>query len=112
MRRALAVVAACLLAGPATAWERTLEWRFTGAEIVAFTVTQPDFDEDPTQVEILLADPMGGEGRIEFEDDGGFEDCADLLAFYKGDPTTTLVLTVNTNARTLNGSILVQCATR
>ncbi len=107
------LTAALILAAPAAhAWERTIEWRFTGAEITSFTVTEPEFDEDATVVQILLSDPMGGDGIVEFEDDGGFEDCAQTLSFHEGDPSTTIVLTLNTNARTMNGSMLVQCSTR
>ncbi len=109
----LITAAALILAAPAAhAWERTIEYRFTGAEIVSFKVTEPAFDEEPTFVRIMLSDPMGGDGIIEFEDDSRFEDCAETLSMYKGDASTTIVLVVDTNATTMNGSVVVQCSTR
>lgn len=110
--RALTAAVLILMASAAHAWERTVEWRFSGDEITSFNVTEPEFDEDATVVQILLSDPMGGDGIVEFEDDGGFEDCAQTIGFHVGDPSATIVLTVNTNARTMNGSMLVQCSTR
>jgi len=110
--RLITAAALILIAPAAHAWERTVEWRFTGDQITSFTVTEPEFDEDATVVQIMLSDPMASDGIIEFEDDGGFEDCAQTLSFHEGDPTTTIVLSVNTNSRTLNGSVVVQCSTR
>lgn len=108
------LIAAALMLAPAAAnaWERTIEWRFSGDEITGFTVTEPEFDEDPTFIQIMLSDPMGSDTVIEFEDDWGFEDCAQTLSFAQGNPNTTIVLTVNTNAQTMNGSAVVQCSTR
>lgn len=108
---AAALFLAALGTPAAHAWERTIEYRFTGAEIVSFKVTEPAFDEEPTFVRIMLSDPMGGDAIIEFEDDSRFEDCAETLSMYQGDASTTIVLVVDTNATTLNGSVVVRCST-
>ncbi|WP_425072360.1 hypothetical protein [Sagittula sp. S175] len=109
MRLAL-VLPLMLCALPALAYEHTVEYRFTGAELVAFNVTEGP-DEDPTVLSIGLQTDGGGV-TLEIESDLGLGDCAEVLTYAQGNPGVTVVLTANLNAQTMNGVTLVQCSER
>ncbi|EBA05876.1 hypothetical protein [Sagittula stellata] len=99
-----------LLATPAAAWEHTVEYRFTGTEIAAFTVLEPEV-EDPEVLELTLSSDSGTL-QIVVEADNGLGDCPEILTYAQGNPGTTIVLTANLNAQTMNGVTLAQCSER
>ena len=107
MRLALPLI---LCALPALAYEHTAEYRFTGEELVAFSVTE-GADEDPTVLSIGLQTDGGGV-TLEIESDLGLGDCPEVLTYAQGNPGVTVVLTANLNAQTMNGVTLVQCSER
>jgi hypothetical protein len=117
-RRTAFGASACLLltgglALPAQAWEHTAEWRFAGSEIASFRAIQPQYNEDPMVLEVLLASDVSGPAEILIEADNWVSpDCLDLLGNAQGNPNITVVLTANLNAQTMNGVTLAQCSAR
>ena len=106
------LAAALFSATSALAWEHTVEWRFGGTEIQSFSVTDPQFQEDPALLEVTLSHPDHGDTTLSIEADNDLSACADLLRYAQGNPFETVVLTANLNAQTLNGVTLAQCSTR
>jgi hypothetical protein len=109
----LTCLVATTFAWPALAWEHTAEWRFAGDEIAGFRAVDPQFDEDPMMLEVILSSDMFGTAEVLIEADNGVSaECLDLLGYARGNPQVTIVLTANLNAQTMNGVTLAQCSER
>ena len=65
--------------------------------------------------ELVRVRLMGGQYhtlQIMAETDNGLGDCPELLSLAQDNPDTTVVLTANLNAQTMNGGTLAQCSER
>ncbi|WP_370313751.1 hypothetical protein [Sagittula sp.] len=67
--------------------------------------------EDPNVLELPLSSDSGTL-QIMAETDNGLGDCPELLSLAQDNPDTTVVLTANLNAQTMNGGTLAQCSER
>lgn len=114
MKRALP--AACALAfaigagNAAHAWQKFEDYRILGTDLRAVKAIDPEFNEDPAVLELVVGAQGENPVTLQIETDGILEDCARTLQYIIGDPNNYAQIIVQTNASTMNGTLIVQCS--
>ncbi|WP_298812365.1 hypothetical protein [uncultured Roseibium sp.] len=95
---------------PAAAYQQLLTYRIAGQDILA--ITEGDHvDEDPWALTLTVV-PSGGMGNeILIESDGGLDECKQQLEYVKGSTSDYIEIVIDMNAPTMNGVLVIQCAT-
>ncbi|WFE91462.1 hypothetical protein K1718_08910 [Roseibium porphyridii] len=109
----LAVAMSCagaLPGVPAAAYQQLLTYRIAGLDILA--IAEGDHvDEDPWALALTVV-PSGGMGNeIIIESDGGLDECKQQLEYVKGSKSDYIEIVIDMNASTMNGVLVIQCAT-
>lgn len=108
MKSLSALAAACLVVSsalPAAAFNRFEDYRISGAEIVSVDIAPPE-EEAPARLLIRT----NTEETIEIESDNGLDECRETLQAVIGNADRYVQIVVLTNADTMNGVLVVQCA--
>ncbi|WP_213216021.1 hypothetical protein [Roseibium polysiphoniae] len=107
----LALVALMLaLAGPAGAYQQFTTYRIAGKDIVSVTVGEQQV-EDPASLILKLAPSAGEASEITIFSDGDLDECQTNLGYIIGSKTDYVEIVVDDTARTMNGVMVIQCAT-
>ncbi|WP_269580678.1 hypothetical protein [Roseibium sp. Sym1] len=101
----------CLALGsaPASAYQQFLTYRIAGQDIQSITLA-PHADENPAAMTLNLQS-SGGSSDILIESDGGLDACKTELEYIIGSKDAYAEIVVDMNARTMNGVMVLQCAT-
>jgi len=99
-----------LLTLPAAAYQQFLTYRIAGKDILSITLAE-HVDEDPAAMTLKVV-PTGGMGdTILIESDGGLDECKTQLEYIQGAAGAYAEIVIDMNATTMNGVLVLQCAT-
>jgi len=99
-----------VLVQPASAYQQFLTYRIAGKDILSITLAK-HVDEDPAAMTLKVA-PSGGRGdEILIESDGGLDECKTELEYILGSEDAYAEIVIDMNAQTMNGVLVLQCAT-
>lgn len=111
MRSFLPAALICLaLAVPASAYQQFVTYRIAGKDILAITMLE-HVDENPAGLTLKVAPGGGGADEILIESDGGLDECRTELEYIVGSASAYAEIVIDMNAQTMNGVMVVQCAT-
>lgn len=106
----LSVLFCIALAMPASAYQQFLTYRIAGADILSVTLA-PHVDEDPAALTLKLRPGSGPSDEILIESDGGLDACRTDLGYIVGSKDSYAEIVIDINAQTMNGVLVLQCAT-
>jgi len=95
---------------PASAYQQILTYRIAGTDIQSVTLA-PHVDEDPAAMTLQVRSDSGQPNEILIESDGGLDDCKRQLDYIVGSKDAYAEIVIDINAQTMNGVLVLQCAT-
>lgn len=98
------------LAGTASAYQQFLTYRIAGKDILAITMAD-HVDEDPAAMTLKVVPTGGMSDEILIESDGGLDECKTQLEYIKGVDGAYAEIVIDMNSTTMNGVLVLQCAT-
>ena len=99
-----------LTIGGAAAYQQFVTYRIAGMDILSITQAE-QMDEDPDTLTLKIRPGSGPADEIVIESDGGLDDCKQQLDYIAGSKTDYAEIVVDMNASTMNGVLVLQCAT-
>lgn len=102
----------CLLLAnaPASGYQQFLTYRIAGKDILSVTLA-PHVDEDPAAMTLKLRPGANQADELLIESDGGLDDCRTELEYIIGSKDGYAEIVIDVNAQTMNGVLVLQCAT-
>lgn len=95
---------------PAFTYQQFLTYRIAGKDILSIT-EGAHVDEDPWTLKLKVRPSGGLSDEIILESDGGFDECKQNLEYIIGSTTEYAEIVIDMNAQTMNGVLMIQCAT-
>ncbi len=99
-----------LAAQSALAYQHLVTFRIAGKDIQSVTAGK-HVEEDPASLTLKLAPAPGQAAEIVLESDGDLDDCQQQLGYIIGSKTDYVEIVIDMNAQTMNGILVIQCAT-
>jgi hypothetical protein len=115
MQKFLTFSLACIafavsLASSVMAYQQFITYRIAGKDILS--ITEGDHvDEDPWTLTLKVVATGGMSDVIHLESDGGFDECKQQLDYIIGSKSEYAEIVIDMNASTMNGVMMIQCAT-
>ncbi len=94
----------------ASAYQQFVTCRIAGKDILSIT-EGAHVDEDPWTLKLKVRPTGGMSDEIILESDGGFDECKQTLEYIVGSKTEYAEIVIDMNAQTMNGVLMIQCAT-
>jgi hypothetical protein len=101
---------ASVTAVPLSAYQQFITYRIAGKDILSVTEGN-HVDEDPWTLTLKVVPSGGMSDEIQLESDGGFDECKQQLGYIIGSKTEYAEIVIDMNASTMNGVLMIQCAT-
>eukprot|EP00903_Cladosiphon_okamuranus_P002066 g2064.t1 len=108
--RLTALLLSLLFAGTAAAYQQLLIYRIAGKDILAITLAD-HVDEDAAAMTLKVVPTGGMSDEILIESDGGLDECKTQLEYIKGAEGAYAEIVIDMNSTTMNGVLVIQCAT-
>ena len=110
MTRLIMLLIGLCWAATASAYQQFLTYRIAGQDILAITMAD-HVDEDAAAMTLKVVPTGGMSDEILIESDGGLDECKTQLEFIKGDAGAYAEIVIDMNSTTMNGVLVLQCAT-
>tara|TARA_R110002020_G_scaffold35195_7_gene106335 strand:+ start:3161 stop:3514 length:354 start_codon:yes stop_codon:yes gene_type:complete len=109
LRSSLTVLVVLASMSPAPAFQKFEQYRILGSEILSVRLGPMEV-EDPATLILELTPNSSGPGEITIESDAGLDACKATVEEILGSATSTVEITVQVTADTMNGVMVIQCA--